>query len=191
MIVRKYFVGDSEGQTQQLQASVCSDALRIIGDCAGREKLAHMGLSDDWSETLNPSDGFDHPLQAAHDILAAAWRFRHAYWYWERWHPPDVPLDVPLWDTRQPRRAAHWLKGLENETKSWRQVGEGFSYSYESNPHNPHLADLVVRILENQNNSVGCRAKKQLAWELVNRFKDVPWDQSWLSSVKSDYEALL
>ena len=189
MIVTKYFVGDSEGQTQQLQSSVCSDALRIIGDCAGREKLAHMGLSDDWSETLNPSDGFDHPLQAAHDILAAAWRFRHASWYWERWHPPDVPLDVPLWDIIPQSRPDHWLKGLENETKSWRQGGVGFSFPY-SYERNPHLADLVVRILENQKTPVGYRAQMQLAWELVNRFKDVPWDQLWLSSVKSDYEAL-
>ena len=94
MIVTKYFVGDSKGQAQQLQASVYPDALRIIvRDCAGQEKLAHMGLNDNWGETLNPSDGFDHrTLQAAHDILAATWRFRHASWYWERWHPPDVPL---------------------------------------------------------------------------------------------------
>lgn len=176
MIPEIYFVGDSEGRTQQLQSSVCPDALGIIvRDCVGQEKFAHMSLSDDWSETLNPSDGFDHPLQAAHDILAATWRFRHASWYWERWHPPGVPLDFPLWDMIPRRRPAdEWLGDLENETKSWRHGGVGFSFppSYE---WNPHLADLVVRILENQNTPVGDRAKKQLAWELVNRFKDVPW----------------
>ena len=193
MIVTKYFVGDSDGQTQLSQASVYPDALRIIvRDCAGPEKLAHMGINDDWSETLNPSDGFDHrTLQAAHDILAATWRFRHASWFRQSWpQPADIPPDFPIWDKMQPGRAADWLRDLENETKSWRQGGVGFSFphSYEINPH---LADLVVRILENQKTPVGYRAQKQLAWELVNRFKDVPWKQLRVNWVKYEYEASL
>ena len=193
MIVTKYFVGDSDGQTQRSQASVYPDALRIIvRDCAGQENLARMGLNDDWSETLNPSNGFDHQtLQAAHDILAATWRFRHASSFRQRWHQSaDIPPDLPIWDMIEPGRPADWLRDLEAETKSWRQGGFGLEVSV-SYQRNPRLADLVVRILENQKTPVGYRAQMQLAWELVNRFKDVPWDQLWLSSVKSDYEALL
>ena len=186
MFVRKYFVGDSDGQTQRSQASVYPDALRIIvKGCVGQEKLAHMGLSDDWSETLNPSDGF-HPLRAAHDILAATWRFGHASSFRQSWPQPDIPLDFPIWDTMKPGRADYWLRWLKSETKSWRHGGFGLevSGSYQRpNPRladlvvrpNPRLADLVVRILENQNTLVGDRAQAQLDWELVNRFKDVPW----------------
>ena len=184
MIISTYFSGDNDEQTQLLQHDVYHDALRIIvRNCEGQARLAHMVLYDDWGERWNPSRGYDHrTLQTAHDFLAATWRFRHASWIGQY----RLPLDS-LWDEEPPDFAAHWLEWLENEVKSWNEISSWFS---GSDDRNARLIRLVVRILENQNIPVGYRAEKKLAWELINRFDDVPWERRLADSVRSAYDAL-
>ena len=196
MIVTTLFDGDTGDyldQVQWAQHDVYRDALRIIiRNCEGQAKLAHIILYDDWRERWNPSRVYDHrTLQTAHDILAAAWRSKHAF------ETRVVPLpfngrQFPLpfaevWDGDGPNFAGRWLAWLENEVKSWH---EGSFWFLDSGDHNARLIRLVVRILENQNIPVGYRAETELAWELLNRFRNVPWERRLENEVWSAYEAL-
>ena len=190
-----YFDGDGGDYVDQVQWSqhrVYDDALKIIvRNCEGQAKLAQMVLYDDWGERWEWIELQDHrTLQVAHDMLAAAWRYRHAF-ETKLFPLPFDGRQFPLpfeewWDGDGPNFAGRWLAWLDNETKSWR---EGRFWFTDSDDRNARLIRLVVRILENQNNPVGYRAESNLAWEILNRFKDVPWRRSWANAVKSDYEA--
>ena len=196
MIVTTCFDGDDGDyidRVQLPQQDVYHDALEIIvRNCRGQVKLALMVLYDDWRERWYPSGEFDHrTLRAAHDILAAAWRSRHAF----ETRVVPLPFDgrqypLPfeeLWDGGGPNFVERWLEWLDNETKSWH---EGRFWFWTADDRNVRLIRLVVRILGNQNIPVGYRTEKVLAWELINRFDDVPWDRRLADSVRFDYDAL-
>lgn len=127
----------------------------IVSECYAHCVTAWtiLGSKDRWHRWPQ----VDHrTLQNAHDILAAAWRFRA--------HPQPSLFDD--------RGLAHpsmeeWIEWLRNEVRDWIK--------------SPDLVLLVVTILFNQNTDKGYAAEEQLAGELHSRFEDVPWLRSLTS----------
>ncbi len=180
MIVGIYFNGDDDNQVKWLQHDVYGAALHIIvRTCWEHVKYANMVLYDDWGNRWDPVYEFDHrTLQVAHDLMAAAWRSRYAFAI--RQHP--LPIDG-IRNNEIPDFVGHWLAWLRNEVESWNDGVCPRDYSAS-------LIRFVSQILKNQNRPAGYRAEKKLAWELVNRYSDVPWERRWADAIESDYVAL-
>jgi hypothetical protein len=99
-------------------------------------------------------DTYDHrTIQAAHDVLAAVWRYR----------TNSVQPGLPLGRTERdaPMGTQGWLPWLRAEVDGWR--------------NQPRLIALVLTILANQNNPPGYKAEEQLERLLRERHADVPW----------------
>ncbi len=148
-----------------MQHDAYHEALGIIaGICQDYTNLAHRILGDretGWEFMCR----FDHrTLQDAHDKIAATWRSRCLLTVRQM----ELPIEREY--VKAPDVRGHWLKWLGDEVRSW--------------THDPHLIQLVVTILENQNNPVGYRAEANLNRELVFRYGDVPWNQYIIDAVR-------
>lgn len=159
----------------------------IVRICQEYGQLAYIvvkGHSNHWEFV----ESFDHrSLQDAHDLLAAAWRFRHElkvrqmtlpgfgpcenpHCRWEIERGMKDPLsycpaiDCP-WQSQQfkeePEVVGPWITWLENEVRSWR--------------HHPYLIRGVMQILKNQDKPLGYQAEDELRSSLVSLYGDVPW----------------
>lgn len=139
-----------------MQHDCYGDALQILVSAClehARNSAALLGVEvpPAWTGTHH----LDHrTLQAAHDILAAAWRFR------ANTVQPAHPLDRP--STGASATRGEWLEWLINEVRGWHS--------------RPELVRLLLTINAHQNRPEGYAAEGALGAELRNRFSDVPWN---------------
>lgn len=153
MIVSEAFAGDSMPVAWH-QHDVYGEAVSLIARECQRKALkaaAILGVVPPSAAMME--GGVDHrTLQKAHDIVAAAWRFRE-----------NVAQTRFALDATAPLGMEDWLIWLGNEVATW--------------DHEPSLVRLVIEILGNQNSKSGYRAENQLTLALLNRFRDVPWNK--------------
>lgn len=153
MIVADRFEGDDVVLARE-QHDVYGDALGIIlGGCRSHfVNACHIaGGEDPLDRWPRDKSNIDHrTMQDAHDLLAAAWRFRV--------RPPQLSLLAP-----EPKRSdvGAWLQWLRAEIAGW-------------NAH-PDLVRLVLTIVTDQNAVAGYVAEDELTSLLRARFCVVPW----------------
>lgn len=155
MIVGNYFDGDEDRTTAWAQHDVYGKALDIIvTGCREHVTFAIDLLGLQWPKQWTTDFRYDHrTLQGAHDLLAAAWRFR------TNSIQPVLPFGGE--DQGHEQQMGAWLSWLRSEVSSWR--------------HQLRLIALVMTILAEQNNELGYQAEDELAERLKLRFDDVPW----------------
>ena len=178
MITSPLFKGDNDEEVQWQQRSVYRNALRtIVSECNRHARFArailppairavlHDSQHADWGK----AEKFDpRTLQNAHDLLAAAWRFRFRFDLRQlklRLEHPDTPIDTLKpqihWVVDPLSPQLHWLWWLARETETW--IDE------------PWFIRLVLLILSNQNEAVEYQAEYELRISIINKFPDVPW----------------
>lgn len=150
------FDDDVDMEVAGKQHDVYWQALRIIvSQCNLYAEFARCLLDDTAHAEWGTIERFDHrTLQHAHDLLAAVWRFRHDY----------RQLLLPFVDTVEDRLdevQALWLDWLRQEIAGWIE--------------HPDRVRLVQVILMNQNKTPGNVAESQLALNIIEGFRDVPW----------------
>ena len=166
MYIIPLFEGDVDMKVASKQHDVYPQALGIIvSKCNLYTEFARSLLNDADHPEWGTVEYFDHrTLQHAHDLLAAAWRFRN-----------DFQQGVlPFVDKKSIDEVPTlWLDWLRHEIAGW------IDY--------PHRVRLVQLILTNQNELPGYMAEAQLSLDIIDWFTDVPWDQKWHEA----YEATL
>lgn len=155
MIVGRYFDGDDDMDTAWDQHGVYYEALRLIAEgCNSQLNFAMQLLEIQGPQRWGRDLRFDHrTLQHAHDLLAAAWRFRTDS------VQPCLPFDGQ--EATGAERMEAWLSWLRAEVSTWQWK--------------PRLIQLVMQILAEQNREPGYRAEDELHSLLRRRFPDVPW----------------
>ncbi|MEQ8652020.1 MAG: hypothetical protein RIC87_06110 [Kiloniellales bacterium] len=163
MIVGTYFDGDDDMELAWKQHDVYGQALGIVvGTCNRFALFAVALLGDSGHKEWGRIEGCDHrTLQGAHDLLAAAWRFREGSRQGELPLVEDAFLDE-----------ARWLDWLRTELSTW--IDE------------PRMVRSVQLILSNQNEPAGYEAETSLCLALLDRFSDVPWKQSLREAHEAD-----
>ena len=148
------FTGDTNRRVAWKQHDVYHEALWIIVTLCNRyTNFARLLLDDVDHPRWGTVDRFDHrTLQSAHDLLAAAWRFRSDF------GQARLPLDGknPLDEVQ-----TLWLEWLRHEVTEWSSLS--------------HLVRSVQLILTNQNEPAGYAAESKLCIHILDRFSDVPW----------------
>ncbi len=167
MIVAPCFDDDSV-EVAWLQHDVYGQALDIIvRECrdSARQAAAILGLAS--PPCVEGDLTYDHrTLQDAHDLLAAAWRYRANAAQREL----DFKQDVPARDTDLMDR---WLRWLTDEVRSWRDPPT-------LAPNDAVLVRSVILILQNQATPIRRQYEENLLAGLAWRFSDVPWLQQRL-----------
>nr|WP_294504256.1 hypothetical protein [uncultured Rhodopila sp.] len=168
MIVGTFFKCDDDAETAWKQHDVYGEALGAIIRTSNRLALFAKSLLDDKSHpNWGTIETCDHrTLQGAHDLLAAAWRFRHNF------RQSELPLErsPELLVPHTPENL--WLWWLRDEIEKW--------------VWRPELVRDVQLILANQNQPVGYAAESRLCLALLDRFHDVPWNPEWRDTYESD-----
>jgi hypothetical protein len=163
---RDYFEGDEDHDAAALQATVLDHAVGTIVQICNRLTRNAKNLLDDnrrreWGEVYQYNQTYFH---RPHDLIAAAWRFRH-----------DVlQLELPIERRRHPyisNKPEHlWLRWLSNEVESWYGA--------------PQLVSCVQRILVNRYEPDAFVAESEFCTSLTHHFSDVPWRESLLDSLQ-------
>ena len=163
MIVAPIFDGDEAMDTAVRQHDVYGEALAIIvTTCNQHARFARSLLDDRHHPEWGTVDRFDHrTLQAAHDLLAAAWRFETQQL--ELRFNPKGPFETI---------ERMWFDWLRNEVAGWIDA--------------PRMARCVQLILTHQNQPVGYAAEAQLSLDILDRFPDVPWTAGLRQANESD-----
>ena len=157
MVVAPLFDDDVDMEVAWVQHHVYPAAVSIVvSQCNAYAAFAQRLLDDadhrDWGTVRS----YDHStLQDAHDLLAAAWRFRRHDLRQPRLPLEDLDKDAPGTVQRL------WRDWLSRETAGW------IDY--------PDHVRLVQLILTNQNELPGHIAEWQLSLAIISRFDDVPW----------------
>ena len=156
MWVTPCFDGDVDMEVASKQHDVYGQALWIIvKQCNLYAEFALRVLDDADHPEWGTVESFDHrTIQNAHDLLAAAWRFRNDFRQSELPFVKKNSLDE-VQDL--------WLDWLRNEIARW------IDY--------PERVRWVQLILTNQNKQPGYVAEAQLALNIINGFAGVPWNQ--------------
>lgn len=168
MIVASMFEGDADMAVAGKQHDVYRDALGLMIDTANRiTRCAKYLLSDTQHETWGEITAVDHrALQEAHDLLAAAWRFRH------HTKQLEMPLDLDSqWRATTPLEH-QWLSWLRRELETW--------------VWSPDLVRHVQIILAHTNQAIGYVSESELCLALMDRFGDVPWQRSLRAAYEAD-----
>jgi hypothetical protein len=171
MIIAGCYEGDDDIEVMRQQHDVYDRALGIIIGSCNRLTMFARWLLDardcpDWGNV----DRCDHrTLQNAHDILAAAWRFKHEL------RQADLPLEA-----KREMQASHtpeklWLWWLQDEIDGWVQ--------------HPSFVRNVQIILSDQNEPPGFLAETRLCLGLMDHFHDVPWYESKRQAFEKDLDA--
>ena len=169
------FEDDVDMEVAGKQHDVYWEAIRIIvAQCNLYAEFARRLLDDADHSEWGTVERFDHrTLQHAHDLLAAVWRFRHDY---RQLQLPFVDTDKDPLDEVQ----ALWLDWLSQEIAGW--------------IHHPERVRFVQLILTNQNKTPGSMAESQLALNIIDRFRDVPWHrgrrETYEAAIVSDRKAI-
>ncbi|MGB3408800.1 MAG: hypothetical protein WBA67_15050 [Jannaschia sp.] len=152
MICAPAFDDDDADDLRTVQEDVYGTALRVIvtlcNSASGRFRPdPEETRPTDWGKV----ERFDHrTLQNAHDLLAAAWRYRRKI---------TLAPDRSFWPSQPP--SSNWLSWLQAEIGAWQEQ--------------PHLVRGVLRILSHQNVKKGYAAEARLALDIMARFDRVPW----------------
>ena len=165
MIVGSIFDGDVDKKLMWEQHDVYHRALGVIvTKCDHMAAFARKLLADDIHNGWGEHGTCDHrTLQQAHDLIAAAWRYRFA--------PSDrvFPFAEENPEFSADYSQMHgWLHWLNEEVDGWIDA--------------PHLVRSVQLILTHQNDDAGYRAEDQLFKDLVRHFQDVPWKKMVLDA---------
>ena len=147
MIVGSIFDGDNDIALQWQQHDCYREALGIIAHgWRGHYSNAAIMLGQD---TVALPERFDHrTLQAAHDFLAAWWRWKHN-------------RHDPYFERLEPATVDDWLQWLRQEVAMWPA-------------YMPHITRWVAQVLLNQNADVGYSAEDNLLQELKDNYKGMP-----------------
>jgi hypothetical protein len=168
VIVGTFFKCDDDTEAAWKQHDVYGEALGAIIRTSNRLALFAKSLLDDKSHpNWGTIETCDHrTLQGAHDLLAAAWRFRHNF------RQSELPLErsPELLVPHTPENL--WLWWLRDEIEKW--------------VWQPELVRDVQQILANQNQPAGYAAESRLCLALLDRFHDVPWNSRWRDAYESD-----
>lgn len=156
MWVLPRFDGDVDMEVANKQHDVYGQALGIIvRQCNQYAEFAQRVLDDADHSEWGTVESFDHRvLQDAHDLLAAAWRFRNDFRQSEMSFMDKNSLDEVQ---------ELWLDWLRHEASEWL--------------HHPERVRWVQLILTNQNKPLGYIVEAQLALNIINEFSDVPWNE--------------
>lgn len=147
MIVGTYFDGDNDDALKWQQHVRYRDAVGIIAH-AWREYFKNAAIMLGQDAVALP-ERFDHrTLQAAHDYLAAWWRWKH-------------DRRDPYFEGMEPVTVDDWLLWLGHEVKAWPIQA-------------PHTIQLVVGVLLSQNTDVGYAAEDALQDELRCCYTGMP-----------------
>ena len=162
MRVAPLFEGDDDDAAARKQSEVYVEALRtIVWTCNRYARFARHVLNSSDKLDWGPVEEVDaRPLQVAHDLLAAAWRFHHNTRQEEMFRARDSIDEVQT----------SWLRWLVQEVESWTDA--------------PWLVRYVQLILLNQNGSLGDEAQWRLGYAILSRFEFVPWS----STLRESYE---
>jgi hypothetical protein len=160
LIVGDYFDGDTDTDTSWEQHDVYHQALRsLIGTCNRLAQFAKAVLDDQHHEDWGEVESCDHrTLQAAHDLLAAVWRYRHA----------DRQGTLPFMASFE----TSWLDWLHAEVFGWID--------------HPGMVRAVQILLTNQNKPLGYTAETDLCRSILARFSDVPWKLALRQAYESE-----
>jgi hypothetical protein len=165
VIVGEFFDGDDDTEIARKQHDVYHHGLGIlIEGCNRYARFARALLNDAGHEDWGQIRECDHlTLQGAHDLIAAAWRFRHDL------RQGSLPLGgastIVMPETL-------WLDWLRAELARWID--------------SPALVRSVQLILTNQNQPVGYAAESRLCLDILDRFPDVPWKATWRYAFEQD-----
>lgn len=165
MIVGSFFEGDDDSDVAWRQHDVYPDALGImIETCNRLTRFARTVLDDKLHESWGYIARCDHrALQLAHDLLAAAWRFRYDM------RQAELPLERNR-ECESPE--IHWLRWLRDEIEGW--------------VWHPGLVRSIQLILAHQNRPIGYAAETRLALGILDRFPDVPWRKTLREALEQD-----
>jgi hypothetical protein len=164
MIVCSEFDGDDQNVAWR-QHDVYNSALEIIVTGTNRFTLAarHV-LKDQGHASWGRIQRVDHrTLQGAHDILAAAWRWKF------------LPRQPELFQSAADgalNLEKVWLNWLSDEVDSWIEA--------------PETIRLIQIILSNQNEQTGYAAETTLSLALMEKFAEVAWRSDRKSAVIQD-----
>lgn len=165
MIVSAFFEGDADLEIAKGQHDVYDEALGIIISTTNHFARIAIALLDDrghqgWGQITRCDD---RSLQAAHDLLAAVWRFKNA--------PRQSNLSLNnIEDGATPEKV--WLNWLRYELSSWID--------------HPSLVRFVQLILANQNQPLGYEAESRLCIAIMDKFSSIPWRRSLRAAHEQD-----
>ncbi|WP_420722796.1 hypothetical protein [Hwanghaeella sp. LZ110] len=170
MIVGTYYEGDDDMEVAWKQHDVYDQGVRtIIDSCNSLARFAKMLLDDKSHDEWGTIERIDHrTIQPAHDLLAAAWRFRHDL------RQSELRLERQPDTLVPPTHENLWLRWLRAEIESW--------------VWSPSLVRYVQLILTNQNQPIGYTAESKLALALIERFSEVPWTSGWRDAFEKNQE---
>ena len=157
MIVAPRFRDDTDDEAQLKQHDTYGYALRTIIEVADKyaefaKKLLGDEKHPDWG--LKHRAEIDHrTLQEAHDLLAAAWRYQHAF-------RRQLTLSFPENRPDEPTEVL-WLRWLRAEIESWSE--------------RPDMVRYIQIILTSQNDDKGYEAERALATAIKDKFYEAPW----------------
>lgn len=162
MIVGTDFEGDENQELKRKQHDAYPRAIGLmINICNSFSNHAiipkNIGNSENWGR-INTCD--HRTIQAAHDMLAAAYRFEHDA------RPKDPNSSGASLTEKL------WLDWLFAELVSWKE--------------SPALIQYFQIILTNQNQPDGYVAESRICLGILDRFPDVPWGQNWRDAFKND-----
>lgn len=187
MIVGSCFEGDGKfgAFVMWKQHTAYSAALvSIVNICQEYAGLAYSIVGGHYYR-WNLFEEIEHrTLKHAHDIIAAAWRFRYELearqmklpgcspcrWTDCQWRIDrgmqsmyECPMSNCDWLTFQeePDVVGPWITWLENEVHSWKRC--------------PWLIRSIIQLLSNQDNLYLDSLERELCSELLGRYDDVPW----------------
>ena len=165
MIVAPLFEGDDDDEVALKQHDVYGHALAVIvSTCNRHVRFARAVLNDADHPGWGTVEDFDHrTMQNAHDLLAAAWRFRHDF------RQSSLPFE-----SENPREKVQtlWLDWLRREIADWTTK--------------PGLVRSVQLVLTNQNKPAGYVAEGQLCLDILDWFSEVPWKPSLREAHEAD-----
>lgn len=128
-------------------------------------RTARHVLKDQQHPSWGHVELIDHrTLQAAHDILAAAWRWRF------------LRVEHGLLREKQDDTVAlesTWLAWLRGEVLAW--INE------------PEIIRLLQIVMSNQNEPVGYAAEAKLGVVLIDRFTEVRWRSEFRLAISADF----
>lgn len=165
LIVGAFFQGDDDTEVAWKQHDVYHQGLGIlIGTCNRLAQFAKLLLDDKTHLEWGSVRTCDHrTLQGAHDLLAAAWRFRNVS------RQGSSPFDR---ETRSVEPESLWLEWLGAEVANWVE--------------HPSLVRNVQLILANQNQQLGYIAESSLCLGILDRYPDVPWKPEFRAAYTKD-----
>ena len=162
MIIGNFFNGDDNYDLKIIQHDVYKDSIGLmISVCNSFSKCATPPADLPNPERWGCIDRCDHrTIQFAHDLLAAAYRFKYVF-------RPDE-----LKSTQGKFHDKRWRNWLFSELLSWNK--------------SPHLIGHFLTIMTNQNEPDGYAAESRLCIAILDRFPEIPWDPDFRSAFKKD-----